>query len=62
MSTAWKLFALGVGAGIVVLAARTALLDNLLFQPRATFTRNWSNIALYDYERWSTSATLRFEF
>ena len=41
---------------------KIAITDNLLFQPRATFTRNWSNIALYDYERWSASAALRFEF
>ena len=41
---------------------KVALTDNLVLQPQATFARNWSNIALYDYERWSTSATLRFEF
>ncbi len=44
------------------LGLKIAITDNLLFQPRATFTRNWSNIALYDYERWSASAALRFEF
>ncbi|NCP19156.1 MAG: tetratricopeptide repeat protein [Erythrobacter sp.] len=44
------------------LGLKVAITDNLLFQPRATVTRNWSNIALYDYERWSASAALRFEF
>lgn len=44
------------------LGVKVALTDNLLFQPRATITRNWSNIPLYDYERWSISAALRFEF
>lgn len=39
-----------------------ALIDNLFLQPRATYTRNWSNIALYDYERWTVSAGLRLEF
>ena len=39
-----------------------ALTDNLIAQPRASFSRNWSNIALYDYERWTVSATLRLEF
>lgn len=39
-----------------------ALTDRIFIQPRATYTRNWSNIALYDYERWTVSAALRFEF
>ena len=39
-----------------------ALLDNLFLQPRATYTRNWSNIALYDFDRWTVSAGVRFEF
>lgn len=41
---------------------KVALTDNLFFQPRATWTRNWSNIALYDYDRWTVSAGLRLEF
>lgn len=41
---------------------KVALTDRLFFQPRATWTRNWSNIALYDYERWTVSAGLRLEF
>lgn len=39
-----------------------AITDNLFFTPRATYTRNWSNIALYDYDRWTVSGGLRFEF
>lgn len=41
---------------------KVAILDGLFFQPRATWTRNWSNIPLYDYDRWTVSAGLRFEF
>ena len=39
-----------------------AITDTLFVTPRATYSRNWSNIALYDYERWTASAGLRFEF
>jgi tetratricopeptide (TPR) repeat protein len=41
---------------------KVAVLPNLYFQPRVTYARNWSNIALYDHERWTASAGLRFEF
>ena len=41
---------------------KVALIDNLFFVPRASWTRNWSNIALYDYDRWTVSAGVRFEF
>ncbi len=41
---------------------KVALTDNLFFQPRATYTRNWSNIPLYDYDRYTVSAGVRFEF
>ncbi len=41
---------------------KVAVLDNLFLQPRATYSRNWSNIALYDYERWTVSVGARFEF
>lgn len=44
------------------LGLKIAITDTLIFQPQATLTRNWSNIALYDYERWTASAALRFEF
>lgn len=39
-----------------------ALTEALFVTPQATYTRNFSNIALYDYERWTVSAGLRFEF
>ena len=48
---------LDVSAGL-----KFALIDNLFFQPRATWTRNWSNIPLYDFDRWTVSAGVRFEF
>ena len=41
---------------------KVRLTGNLFLQPRVTYTRNWSNIALYDYDRWTASAGLRFEF
>lgn len=41
---------------------KVQLLGNIFFQPRATYTRNWSNIALYDYDRWTVSGGLRLEF
>lgn len=41
---------------------KVRLTDALFFQPRATYTRNWSNIALYDYDRFTVSAGVRFEF
>ncbi len=39
-----------------------AIRDNLFIQPRATYSRNWSNIALFDFERWTVSVGARFEF
>lgn len=44
------------------LGLKLALTDSLFFQPRASFTRNWSNIALYDYDRFTVSAGVRLEF
>ena len=41
---------------------KVALTGGLFFVPRASWTRNWSNIALYDYDRWTVSAGVRFEF
>src|SRR5690606_6687570 len=35
---------------------KIALVDGLFLVPRATWTRNWSNIPLYDYDRWTASA------
>ena len=35
---------------------------NIYLRPRITYTRNWSNIALYDFDRWTASVGLRVEF
>lgn len=43
-------------------AAKLAVLPGLFLQPKATWSRNWSNIALYDHERWTVQAGARFEF
>jgi hypothetical protein len=41
---------------------KVALADRLFLQPTATYSRNWSNIALFDFERWTVSVGARFEF
>lgn len=41
---------------------RIALGGGLSLRPRVTYTRNFSNIALYDYSRVTGSAAIRFEF
>lgn len=41
---------------------KLAVFDNLFLQPRATYSRNWSNIALFDFERWTAAVSARFEF
>jgi tetratricopeptide (TPR) repeat protein len=46
-----------VSAGVKVL-----LTKNLYLRPRVSYTRNWSNIALYDHDRWTASVGLRAEF
>lgn len=46
-----------VSAGVKI-----GVLPRLYVQPRVTYARNWSNIALYDHERWTAQASLRFEF
>lgn len=43
-------------------AVKVAVLPGLFIQPKATWSRNWSNIALYDHERWTVQAGARFEF
>ena len=43
-------------------AAKLAVLPGLFLQPKATWSRNWSNIALFDFERWTVSVGARFEF
>tara|TARA_A100001391_G_scaffold130111_4_gene89426 strand:+ start:7811 stop:9124 length:1314 start_codon:yes stop_codon:yes gene_type:complete len=35
---------------------------NVYARPRVTYTRNWSNIALYDYERFTANLGIRVEF
>lgn len=39
-----------------------ALTRRLFLQPIATWSRNWSNMALFDFERWTASVGARFEF
>lgn len=41
---------------------KVAVTDRLFLQPTATWSRNWSNIALFDFERWTVSVGARFEF
>lgn len=41
---------------------KVAVTDRLFLQPTATYSRNWSNIALFDFERWTASVGARFEF
>jgi tetratricopeptide (TPR) repeat protein len=41
---------------------KIALTQRLFLQPTATYSRNWSNIALFDFERWTASIGARFEF
>lgn len=41
---------------------KVAVLDRLFLQPTATYSRNWSNIALFDFERWTLAVGARFEF
>ena len=43
-------------------ALKIAVLPRLFIQPKAVWSRNWSNIALYDHERWTVQAGARFEF
>ncbi|MGV8928844.1 MAG: tetratricopeptide repeat protein [Brevundimonas sp.] len=38
------------------------LTEALYLRPRLTYTRNWSNVALYDFERVTASVGLRVEF
>jgi len=44
------------------LGFRVMLTDRLSLRPRVTYSRNESNLALYDYDRWTASAGLRLEF
>ena len=38
------------------------LTGSVYLRPRVTYTRNFSNIALYDFKRWTASLGVRFEF
>ncbi|MES2988831.1 MAG: tetratricopeptide repeat protein [Pseudomonadota bacterium] len=44
------------------LGFRVLLTKQLSVRPRVTYSRNESNLALYDYDRWTASAGLRLEF
>lgn len=44
------------------LGLRYRFTDSISLRPRVTYTRNDSNITLYDYDRWTASAGLRFSF
>ena len=41
---------------------KVAITENLFFSPRVSWTRHWSNIPLFDHDRWTASAGLRLEF
>lgn len=41
---------------------KIAVIDQLFLQPTATYTRNWSNIPLFDFDRWTVSVGARLEF
>lgn len=44
------------------LGLKVRISDALYARPRVSYTRNWSNIALYDYERATVSLGIRAEF
>ncbi|VWX58424.1 surface lipoprotein assembly modifier [Sphingorhabdus sp. 109] len=44
------------------LGVRYRFTETLSVRPRATYTRNDSNIGLYDYDRWTASVGLRLSF
>lgn len=44
------------------LGVRYAFTDALSVRPRVTYTRNDSNIGLYDYDRWTASVGVRLSF
>jgi hypothetical protein len=44
-------------AGFKLLVAK-----NFSLRPRVSYTRNFSNIAINDFERWTTSIGARLEF
>ena len=44
------------------LGLKVRITDAVYARPRVTYTRNWSNIALYDYDRLTASFGVRIEF
>lgn len=44
------------------LGVRVLLTEQLSVRPRVTYSRNESNLDLYDYDRWTASVGLRLEF
>ncbi|WP_017672047.1 tetratricopeptide repeat protein [Blastomonas sp. AAP53] len=46
----------------VSLGVRYRFTETLSVRPRVTYTRNDSNLALYDYDRWTASIGARFSF
>lgn len=44
------------------LGLKVLILQNLYLRPRVTYTRNWSNIGLYDFDRWTVGLGARVEF
>ena len=46
----------------VSVGLRYRITDTVSIRPRATYTRNDSNIALYDYDRWTASVGVRLSF
>jgi tetratricopeptide (TPR) repeat protein len=44
------------------LSLRAIIAKGLILRPRVTYTRNASNLALYDYDRFTASISLRKEF
>ncbi|WP_234041453.1 tetratricopeptide repeat protein [Erythrobacter aureus] len=44
------------------LGLRAYLSDRVSIRPRVTYTHNDTNIALYEYDRWTAGLGLRFEF
>lgn len=44
------------------LGLKYLLTGSVYLRPRVSYTRNFSNIGLYDYSRWTASLGVRFEF
>jgi len=38
------------------------LTESVYLRPRVSYSRNFSNIDLYDFKRWTASLGVRFEF